>query len=41
MPDRVFFDTNILVYFISDEKKKKIKARDITFSNAAVFVSSL
>ncbi len=40
MPDRVFVDTNILVYFISDDKKKKLKARDIIFSNAEVFISS-
>lgn len=40
MPDRIFVDTNILVYFISDDKKKKLKARDIIFSSEEVFVSS-
>ena len=40
MPDRIFVDTNILVYFISDEKKKKLRARDIIFTSEEVFVSS-
>lgn len=40
MSDRIFVDTNILVYFISDDKKKKLKARDIIFSSDEVFVSS-
>lgn len=40
MPDRIFIDTNILVYFISDDKEKKLKARDIIFSSEEVFVSS-
>jgi predicted nucleic acid-binding protein len=40
MPDRVFVDTNILVYFISNEKKKKLQARDIIFSSENVYVSS-
>lgn len=40
MPDRVFIDTNILVYFISDEKKKKPRAKEIIFSSDKVFISS-
>lgn len=40
MPDRVFIDTNILVYFISDEKKKKQRAKEIIFSSDKVFISS-
>ncbi|MBI4848686.1 MAG: PIN domain-containing protein [Nitrospirae bacterium] len=40
MPDRIFVDTNVLVYFISDDKKKKLKARDIIFTSEEVFVSS-
>ena len=40
MPDRVFLDTNALVYFISDEKKKKVRAREIIFSSEEVYVSS-
>lgn len=40
MSDRIFVDTNILVYFISDEKKKKLWARDIIFTSEEVFVSS-
>jgi len=31
MPDRVFIDTNILIYFISDDKKKKLKAAILSF----------
>lgn len=40
MPDSVFVDTNILVYFISDEKKKKLRAKEIIFSSDRVFISS-
>jgi len=40
MPDRIFVDTNILVYFISDEKKKKLLAHDIIFISEDVIVSS-
>jgi predicted nucleic acid-binding protein len=40
MPDRIFVDTNVLVYFISDEKKKSPGQRDIIFSSEEVFVSS-
>jgi predicted nucleic acid-binding protein len=32
MPDRIFIDTNILVYFVSDDKAKRTKAEDIIFS---------
>jgi predicted nucleic acid-binding protein len=40
MPDRVFIDTNILIYFISDEKKKKPRAKEIISSSDKVFISS-
>jgi len=40
MPDRVFLDTNALVYFISNERKKKVRAREIIFSSEEVYVSS-
>jgi predicted nucleic acid-binding protein len=40
MPDKIFIDTNILIYFISDDKEKKLKARDIIFSSEDVYVSS-
>jgi len=36
----VVIDTNVLVYFISDEKSKKLRAREIMFSSENVFVSS-
>ena len=40
MPDRTFIDTNILIYFISNEKKKKLRAKDVIFSGGDVFISS-
>ncbi len=40
MPDRIFVDTNILVYFISNDKKKKPLAREIIFSSEDAYVSS-
>ena len=40
MSGRIFVDTNILVYFISNEKKKKLRARDIIFTSEDVIVSS-
>ena len=40
MPDRIFVDTNILVYFISDEKEKKLKAKELIFSARDVYISS-
>jgi predicted nucleic acid-binding protein len=40
MPDRVFIDTNILIYFISNEKKKKLGAKEIIFSNQEVYISA-
>ncbi|HBI23221.1 MAG TPA: hypothetical protein DDX84_03200 [Nitrospiraceae bacterium] len=40
MPDRVFIDTNILIYFISNEKKKKLGAKEIMFSNKEVYISA-
>jgi predicted nucleic acid-binding protein len=40
MPDRIFVDTNVLVYFISDEKNKKLRAREIMFSSEEIYVSS-
>jgi predicted nucleic acid-binding protein len=40
MPERVFIDTDIVVYFISDDKKRKLRSKDIGFSSDKVFVSS-
>jgi predicted nucleic acid-binding protein len=40
MRDRVFIDTNILIYFISDDLKKKIKAKEILFSECEPVLSS-
>jgi len=40
MPDRIFVDTNVLIYFISHEKKKKLQARNIIFSSEEVYISS-
>ena len=40
MPDRTFIDTNILIYFISNEKKKKLRAKEIIFSNQEVYISA-
>lgn len=40
MPDKVFVDTNVLVYFISAEEGKKIKAKEVIFSSQEVYISS-
>ena len=40
MPDKIFVDTNLLVYFISDEKEKKLRAKEIILSDAEVYTSS-
>lgn len=40
MPDKVFIDTNILIYFISAEEGKKTKAKDVIFSSQDVYISS-
>jgi predicted nucleic acid-binding protein len=40
MPDRAFVDTNILVYFISNDRKKKLQAWDIIFASEEVVISS-
>ena len=40
MPDRTFIDTNILIYFISNEKKKKLRAKEIIFSSQEVYISA-
>lgn len=40
MRDRVFVDTNILIYFISDDLKKKAKSREILFSEGEPILSS-
>lgn len=40
MPDNIFVDTNILVYFISADETKKIKAKEVIFSSQAVHISS-
>lgn len=40
MPDKTFIDTNILIYFISNEKKKKLRAKEIIFSTQEVYISA-
>lgn len=40
MRDRVFIDTNILIYFISDDLKKKITVKEILFSEDEPVLSS-
>lgn len=40
MPDKVFIDTNVLIYFISSEEDKKTKAKEVIFSSQEVFISS-
>ncbi|MFZ3064722.1 MAG: PIN domain-containing protein [Nitrospirota bacterium] len=40
MPDKIFVDTNILVYFISDYEDKKIKAKEVILSSEDVYISS-
>jgi predicted nucleic acid-binding protein len=40
MPDRVFIDTNILIYFISDRTEKKEMAKEAIYSASTVVVSS-
>lgn len=40
MQGKVFVDTNVLIYFISSEERKKIKAKEVIFSNQDVCISS-
>lgn len=40
MQGRVFIDTNILIYLISDDARKKIKAKEILFSSGEPVISS-
>ena len=40
MRDRIFVDTNVLVYFISNHEQKKLQARDAIYSGSEVVVSS-
>ncbi len=40
MPDRVFIDTNILIYSISNDETKKPKAKDLILSYPDSVVSS-
>lgn len=40
MQDKVFVDTNVLIYFISSEERKKVKAKEVIFSNQYVCISS-
>jgi len=40
MPDKVFVDTNVLIYFISAEESKKAKAKEVIFSGQEVYISS-
>lgn len=40
MQGNVFVDTNVLIYFISSEERKKVKAKEVIFSNQDVCISS-
>ena len=40
MPDKVFIDTNILVYYIGDDETKKLKTKDIIVSYPESVISS-
>ncbi len=40
MQGKVFVDTNVLIYFISSEERKKVKAKEVIFSNQGVCISS-
>lgn len=40
MPDKIFIDTNVLVYFISAEENRKVKAKEVIFSGKDVYISS-
>ena len=40
MQGKVFVDTNVLIYFISSEERKKIKAKEVIFANQDVCISS-
>lgn len=40
MPDKIFADTNVLIYFISSEENKKAKAKEVIFSGQDVYISS-
>lgn len=40
MNDRIFVDTNLLIYYVSDEIQKKQVVRDLLLTTKDVFVSS-
>jgi predicted nucleic acid-binding protein len=40
MPDKVFIDTNILVYYIGDDETKKLKTKDVMVSYPDSVISS-
>ncbi|MEK6645249.1 MAG: PIN domain-containing protein [Candidatus Firestonebacteria bacterium] len=40
MKDRFFIDTNILIYFVSNDVKKKSISKDILITNEGVMVNS-
>ena len=40
MNDNVFIDTNILIYFVSNDEPKKIIAKDILIKEAVNIISS-
>lgn len=40
MPDNIFVDTNILIYFISADQTKKTKAKEVIFSSQEAYISS-
>lgn len=40
MKDKVFIDTNILIYFVSNDEPKKIIAKDILIKKAINIINS-
>ncbi len=40
MPDKAFIDTNILIYFISNDNTRKAKAREVIFNSSDAVISS-
>jgi len=40
MPDKVFIDTNVLIYFISNDATRKAIAREVILANPETVVSS-
>ncbi len=40
MKDRIFVDTNILIYYVSDDIPKKVISRDLLICNEEIVISS-